>query len=401
MFHRRHIALGVALMLGIVGISSFAEETDPIDLLKEVGATYRNAKTFHFQLTITTEILDMGDQPVKIDTKMEIASGGGKKLRAVLNNPFTQLIAVGDGETEWVYIAQLGQYTKTPLDPEAEIPNTSPLAITTRFADVYRGMPDNVAEAKIIRQEPVKVGQTDVPATLVEVTFKPGSVPEDLDDGRPKSYWIEETRHLIVREAYEMQVAMQDGSQLNARSTTNYALQKINEPLPESLFLFEPPEDAQQVEKFGKAESKTEESEPDLTGQDASDFTLTSLSGDEVTLSGLRGKVVLLNFWASWCNPCRIEMPTIQKLHEEFGDKGLLVFGVNSEEPDVARAFIEEMKLTFPTLRDPGDRVSQSYQVFGIPTTFIIDKEGKIAAHLIGLQTEEQFRVALAKVGIE
>jgi len=109
----------------------------------------------------------------------------------------------------------------------------------------------------------------------------------------------------------------------------------------------------------------------------------------------------LLNFWASWCGPCRLEMPVIEKLHQEFHEKGLRVFGVNDEDIDVIRDYVAEHEYSFPTLVDPEQQAITLYRVRGIPTMVVIDREGKIAHYRTGLSREAELRSWLKKSGIE
>lgn len=116
------------------------------------------------------------------------------------------------------------------------------------------------------------------------------------------------------------------------------------------------------------------------------DFTLPNLQGDNVTLSDQHGKVVLLNFWATWCHPCRVEMPSINDLFEHFRAKSFLVMAVASDTQgkDVVAPFAEHYALTFPILLDPQDVVGRRLQLPGIPATYVIDKQGRIAVAAFG-----------------
>ncbi|KEO84370.1 redoxin domain-containing protein [Tumebacillus flagellatus] len=113
-------------------------------------------------------------------------------------------------------------------------------------------------------------------------------------------------------------------------------------------------------------------------GQAAPDFQLETLDGKTVKLSDYRGKVVLLNFWASWCEPCRQEMPDIEKAYETYKDQGLVVLGANLQENNVSiQGFTDTMGLTFPILMDKDGKLAvQTYKVKPIPTSFYIDKDG-------------------------
>lgn len=115
------------------------------------------------------------------------------------------------------------------------------------------------------------------------------------------------------------------------------------------------------------------------SNEPAPDFTLKSNSGGNVKLSELRGQVVMVNFWASWCGPCRQEMPLLDALHQRYKDLGFTVLGVNVEEdPAAARSLLEEVPVTFPILFDSNNRVSEAYEVDAMPSTVIVDRDGKV-----------------------
>ena len=116
-------------------------------------------------------------------------------------------------------------------------------------------------------------------------------------------------------------------------------------------------------------------------------FTLPDMDGEMHSLNDFRGKVVMLNFWATWCPPCRREMPSMQRLYEKYRERGLTVVAVNQfEDPDLVFEFTGRLSLepTFPILFDRESRVSEQYRVKGLPTTYLLDKAGKIRFRAIG-----------------
>jgi peroxiredoxin len=137
----------------------------------------------------------------------------------------------------------------------------------------------------------------------------------------------------------------------------------------------------------------------DRRRQDAN-FTLTDLQGSSWTLKDLRGKVALVNFWATWCPPCRKEMPDLEALHNRFKDQGLVILAISDEGAAKVAPFIAGHKITYPILPDPGHRVSDLFVVQGIPKTFIYDREGRLAAKAIDMRTMSQFLELLGRAGI-
>lgn len=130
------------------------------------------------------------------------------------------------------------------------------------------------------------------------------------------------------------------------------------------------------------------------------DFTLTDLQGKQWTLRGLRGKVVVVNFWATWCQPCRKEMPDLEALYQRFKDKGLVVLSISDEEVGKVQPFIAENKYSYPILLDPARKVAEVFGVEGIPKSFVYDRSGKMVAQSIDMRTRKQFLEMLAAAGL-
>ena len=131
------------------------------------------------------------------------------------------------------------------------------------------------------------------------------------------------------------------------------------------------------------------------------EFSLFNLNGEEVSLSNFSGQPVVINFWATWCAPCRVEMPAIQSRFEKFKDQGLVVLAVDFDEPsDIVSDFRDEFGLTFEILLDPGAEVQQLYRNRAYPTTFFIDPNGVIQVQHFGPMTEGQMDDNLAKIGL-
>ena len=141
--------------------------------------------------------------------------------------------------------------------------------------------------------------------------------------------------------------------------------------------------------------------EADDRKREQAEFSLKDLHGKTWTFSELRGKVVLVNFWATWCPPCRKEMPDLEALYEQFAPQGLVILGISDEKAEKVVPFIHERKVTFPVLLDPERKVNGMFVVEGIPKSFVYDRDGKLAAQSIDMRTRGQFLDMLAKAGIK
>jgi peroxiredoxin len=115
------------------------------------------------------------------------------------------------------------------------------------------------------------------------------------------------------------------------------------------------------------------------------EFSGQTSDGKMLSLTGLREKVVVVNFWATWCLECRPEMPMFERLHREFGAQGLSVIGINAREGAAAvRVYAKELGLTFPLILDPSGKINSAYGVIGLPTTFLIGRDGRPVALAVG-----------------
>jgi peroxiredoxin len=122
-------------------------------------------------------------------------------------------------------------------------------------------------------------------------------------------------------------------------------------------------------------------------GQPAPAYGATAMSGDSVSLAALRGKVVLLNVWATWCGPCRKEIPELRALHAAYRDRGFEVVGVSVDTDgtdETIREFLKEFRMDYPIWRDPDERISALFRLAGVPATFLIDRQGILRWKMTG-----------------
>lgn len=140
--------------------------------------------------------------------------------------------------------------------------------------------------------------------------------------------------------------------------------------------------------------------EADDQKRQQANFTLTDLEGKSWTLKNLQGKVVLVNFWATWCPPCRKEMPDLDALYKQFRKQGLVILAISDEDAAKVKPFIAEKGISYTVLLDPSRKVNTLFNVMGIPKMFVYDRSGKLVAESIDMRTRNQFLQMLAQAGL-
>jgi TonB family protein len=387
-------------------------------LLRQVAETYKNLRSYHFEGRYTQEqvVESMG---LKDESKREelFVNAAIKPDRSRIESKNTNfsVTSVSDGKTKWVYAPGANEYTKTqefpvklvtgrlPAEPEAH------LARATNLLAGFSRVADRLSEARIIGEEKLEIGGRQVDCIVIEADYVTASVQSN---DWTRKLWIDKSRNVVLREIQQTRVKAPWGRTINTKMTYVFTIASVGEQVPETLFAFVPPEGAKEVAELRSSTRPAATSRPaatprpaappppTLVGKDAIAFALKDMDGNRVDLQSLKGKVVLLDFWASWCGQCVAEMPHIERLHRDFKNQGLVVLGLNDEDAEVARAFVKNKGYTFTTLVDEGREVSMKYGVSAIPQVFIIDREGKIKWHARGYYTgkEVELRSAVEKV---
>ncbi len=150
------------------------------------------------------------------------------------------------------------------------------------------------------------------------------------------------------------------------------------------------------------ADTEMQSSDGGLVGQPAPDFTLPTLNGDEISLSNFRGQPVLINFWASWCEPCRIEMPMLINAYQRYSADGLVILGLNVTEQDTiefVNSFVNEFVVPYPILLDQGEEVShEDYRLIGLPMSVFIDRAGIVKRVVIGALRDDEIDLFIGEI---
>jgi peroxiredoxin len=208
------------------------------------------------------------------------------------------------------------------------------------------------------------------------------------------TFLIDPSSHLIRQVRFDITDALKQRGAVvvkKALLTVDYTTTTPDATMKADQFAWTPPQGAKDARQ-AKAEAQGDEkdSSSELEGKPAPDFKLTGLDGKDVALADLKGSVVIVDFWATWCGPCVQSLPHLNKVYEDNKAAGLKVFALDLREAkDKVQAFVDKKKLTIPVLLDSDGKVAEAYKVSGIPQTVIIGKDGAVRKVFVGFGGDE------------
>jgi peroxiredoxin/outer membrane lipoprotein-sorting protein len=335
-------------------------------LLKKVGRAYGDLTTAELRFDYTHQTTDKATTTHSSSHSVLRLSSSGK-WRGETSGSGERSIEISDGKTVWEYFPETNQYMAMP---RGNLGNT--------IVDRYRSIAQTRGSATITGS--AHLGGVD--CTLVKI--------ERPDNVRTLS--IDPKTNFILND--DVTVAFKTPTRSTTdHSVTTFAPVRILPNADEQLFLFDP----EKVHAKSR-EQVQQQAQTKSIGTPAPDFTLPDLENKPLRLSEVQGRVILLDFWATWCTPCREALPNLELLHRDFKDKGLLVLGVDTEEPKDQAALMDKFGYTFRSLVDANEKVKNLYGVGGIPATVLIDRDGKIELFEMGGSSYDSLRETVRKM---
>jgi peroxiredoxin/outer membrane lipoprotein-sorting protein len=389
----------LALLLATPGFAQTPPEAR--NLLQRAGDSYRALVAYHVECMMDVRQAT-GSQPEQtLQAPIIMAGDRAGRVRLEIRHDEAGALFVSDGRTLSSYMAQLKQYTQKPATAHAggaTVPPPPPGSPIQHFFS----LPEGVRDAAVEGAANVELDGQIHECWIVRCDVTPDqALAADSAARAISTLWLDRASGLVLRDSQVVTLHNpRDGATQVTTRVLRVTHQTVDTPPPDSVFAFVPPAGAKKVDAFGSPESVALAEE--YVGKPAPPFTLTGVKGSTVSLASYKGKVVLLDFWATWCRPCRIEMPRVQKLYDELKAKGLTVFGVNvMEEPAQVKRFLTDNGIGFPILLDRDGKVARDYKAEGIPTLVIIGRDGNVSSYFTGLRDEETLREALTKAGLK
>lgn len=394
---RRPSPAPVLLLLALLAAPAAAADDGARALVDSVAARYQRLAAYRFEGLMSARATGAGmPQAQSLAVPFRYAASRPSRLHAVVQNPMMPTRVVAGGESLYVAAPGLGQYTaqRAPATGPGAAPDP-----TMRTFDGALAMATSLGgytSARFTGRDTVLTAAGPVACRRVELTYAPDSTRPGARV-LPRVLWIDEPRSLVLRDSSTTDLTHSQYGEVRQVQETRYVLAELSAPA-DSFFRFTPPAGSKRVRRLGPSQ------DPEDAGKPAADFSLAVLDGKgrKESLKAHKGKVVVLDFWATWCGPCRRWMPIVAKLEKETESKGVKFFAVNLREPaPTVRKYVTEQKVEVPVLMDTDGRVGTAYGARSIPLTVVIGRDGKIVRSLLGVHPEEDLRDALREAGVE
>ncbi|MBK8165325.1 MAG: TlpA family protein disulfide reductase [bacterium] len=417
--HRPHLPAagrrGAALTLAfvaLIGLVACAAGRSPEAMPADPAAAYAAAReqaakslealqAYELAGTIRIETVQAGGgEPMTADLSFAAAARWPNRL-TVSQSENERILDLGTGpDASWFHYAPMrAAYRGAPMALVRDFEAAARLELEERsLFNFYAGLgqlllPEGREPVEAPVTEKLNVGGRDITCRVFSLPAlaadpaNPGGTP---GAGR---WWLDPESGICVKVASSTMIQGRGGP-VTQNVTMTLTKLELGDGPADGVFAWNAPEGlrvAATLEQLANPES--------MVGQKAPDAVLTDLDGKTFNLADLRGKVVFLDLWATWCGPCRMEMPHLEKLHKELGGQVAFVAASSEAQPTI-ESFLQKNPYTMRIVRISEADAQGRFGAKSIPTGFVIDKEGTIRAHLVGAQSEDQLRRALARAGI-
>ncbi|MDK1020373.1 MAG: redoxin domain-containing protein [Candidatus Hydrogenedentes bacterium] len=379
--------VSTALALGVLFLSGITSGQSPGDSKAKASAALSNAaerlageESFALKATVTYKG-SMKAEVETIVTDFTVAFERPDAISVHTINSDLEILFVSDGQHYIRYVPEFKQYVDSAEEmAAAEVIATSGFEMIAPalelLSEVAKAAPfSSVLEASDLEYMGVETWNN---IECDRIRFTMGYTQYDV--------WIQRGDDALIRKIVPSMAALEE--QLGLTAGIMYRIEVAAEITEWELgievaerVVFNPPDDAVKVAAF-HAPTPAEA----LKGKMAPDFTVALLDGSSFTLSEHKGEIVILDFWATWCGPCRVAMPVLSDVAKEFADEGVRLYGVNlREEPERIRAYLKGQGLDVTVALDSDGRVGEMYKASGIPQTVIVGRDGKVAIVHVGL----------------
>jgi len=393
----------------LVALAHAQQDTSPESLLRTVGRNYSQVRYYHIEVRLSEDFKSelSGNWSNSFQTAI-VAPNGQYRFEA--RGPRYSWLQISDGTTEWIYNAATAQYMRMHTSP-SQVPSQfnkdSWSYEESQLLDAQE-IPRHVAEQigwvrhpAIVRSETLSLDKGEVECFVIrgQGKYKSGW---SRDTEVEVTFWVEKGSNRIrkIEQHWKGKLVRGDPSDYKRTNVEVYPIVELdNSMAAPDLFQFQPPSTANLVSTFHQTHSSQGPQRSQLVGTAAPEVDFLSKDGRDITLSSMRGKPVLIEFWATWCGPCTAAFPKLEHLYSQAMGQGVVVLTVDEDdEPGKADAFLATHgKSSWPNYHDDGE-INRSLPGAGLPQFVLIDADGKIVFATSGFD-EHELQSALSRFG--
>lgn len=381
-------------------------QDDPIDLLKKVDATYKALSAYHIESdSVSTRIgEDMGSWQ---RSRRRLIVASPTKLRFEGSHPMASYDVVADGTNLWRASTGARQFVKTTVSGPIVQTRGGGMDAMNAIGQLRNAMLlftpnlERIRKAEFLPDEWLTELGKPYLCRVVRATYEPYPFQTSWE----RTFYVDTSRNLVLREVGRAQgtgTALRPYDESSSISTHTVTHHSITGPFDDSQFVYFPPGNYTEVDRMETVRMSSRTTE--MIGKPLGDFRGIDLDGKPASLAPHAGKPILIDFWATWCGPCREQMPELSKLRDKIEPQGVVVLGISSDESRLtALEYVKKHGYNWQHwMEEKPDALRSRFHVDGIPTLMLVDREGKIVEVAIGSGSESdtKIRTALRKLGI-
>ena len=366
--------------------------------IEAVIARYRALTTYRLEGEASTEAGSSQGTTQSATSLRFIVRRPGHIVSEVRNSQMTTRM-VADGESLWTAVPELSQYQVQTLEAARAAADSATFERQFDPAGEYARLLEGVKSVRALGRDTVRMTRGVVTCERYALTIDNPAAAAQQVTLFPRILWVDPATHLVLLDSVRIEQQHPQLGHVHSVNVTRMVVAEADPALSADTFRFKPEADLRRVRRF----MQTSPEHSAMEGQPAQDFTLETLADSKpIRLSDLKGKVVVLDFWATWCGPCRGWLPIVAKARHDYAAKGLVVYAVNERETEPkVREYLDKQKLDIPVLMDRSGSVGSNYKASAIPLTVIVGRDGNVVRILVGLHGEDDLRDVLHEAGID
>jgi len=368
--------------------------------INRVASAYAGFSSCYFEGIVRYRIDGFG-KFAESNSFEQYAKPGENKFRYSAGKERPDLIVAVDGTKTIAYSAGSNQYAERPSADtrtviESLFKNPSDLYLGPAFSGNYTALTAQIKSARVLRRE--KIPYETAPVDCIVVEMEVNSEDRFPQSDTIRTLWIDPQRSVVLRDVIHSQTLSSKG-QIFIDSVLEVLVSsyRVNEEMEDSAFQFRPPPGARVADSLDLRKHDVGL----VIGAPTLGLSLSGLDGRRYSFETLKGSIVVLDFWATWCVPCRKEMKSLEKQYAKYKDQGLALFGINREGVQLQTGFLKKNKFTYPMLLDNYGDLTQRFNAVNLPTLVLIDRKGRIAVWEQGLLKEEEVENLLEHLGVQ